>query len=248
MLSSKSKQEESTVLLNNDDGPELAPIGETHKRIFYVRHGEVIPPGGTHGVFYGNLDVPLSPLGELEAQAAGLYLQRYNIDKIASSPLKRARYGAKQVLKNQQENGHQKDIEIYEGFTELDRGEWCGRTKAEIGEELMTRFDNCDESITPKGGESYPALKARVINSRDDLLRTLKTGESAAIVSHLQVTRSVLSDALDIPTNEMVDIKVALASITCIDYCNVSGEATVQFSSFKPQAGLEQANDGGNVV
>ena len=74
-----------------------------------------------------------------------------------------------------------------------------------------------------------------MLNSRDDLLRSLKTGESAAIVSHLQVTRSVLrqimmqinfllfliftSDALDIPTNKMVDIKVALASITCIDYC-----------------------------
>ena len=191
MLSSKSKQEESTVLLNNDDGPELPPIGETHKRIFYVHHGEVIPPGGTHGVFYGNLDVPLSPLGELEAQAAGLYLQQYNIDKIASSPLKRARYGAKQVLKHQ-ENGHEKDIQIYEGFTELDYCEWCGRTKAEIGEELMARFDSCDESITPKGGESYPALKARVLNSRDDLLRSLRIGESAAIVSHLQVIRKFL--------------------------------------------------------
>lgn len=240
-----SKSTEAELLLTNRDGPKLPPIAAS-KRIFYVRHGEVIPPGGAHGVFYGCLDVPLSPLGELEAKAAGMFLQQYNVDKIASSPLKRAMFGANQVLKYQ--NSYEKDIEIYQGFTELDRGEWCGRTKAEIGPDLMARFDNCDETITPKGGESYPALKARVLKSRDELLSSLKTGESAALVSHLQVTRSVLSDALGIPTNKLTEIKVALASITCIDYCDMTGQATVQFSSLKPEAGLEEAKDGGNVV
>ena len=143
-----SKLTEAELLLTNKDGPKLPPISAS-KRIFYVRHGEVIPPGGAHGVFYGCLDVPLSPLGELEAKAAGMFLQQYNVDKIASSPLKRAMFGANQVLKYQ--NSYEKDIEIYQGFTELDRGEWCGRTKAEIGPDLMARFDNCDETITPKG-------------------------------------------------------------------------------------------------
>ena len=52
------------------DAPVLPPIPPTSKRLFLVRHGEVINPGGNRPVYYGALDVPLSPLGEAEAQAA----------------------------------------------------------------------------------------------------------------------------------------------------------------------------------
>lgn len=238
-------------LLKNQ-GPPLPTLPSTSKRIFYVRHGEVIPPGGVHGVFYGCMDVPLSPLGELEAKVAGLYLKQTKLQKIASSPLKRAKFGANELLKYQKQNFEPAyDVEIYQGFTELDRGEWCGKTKIEIGESNLARFDNCDESITPKGGESYPTLKSRVLQARDELLNSMENGQTAALVSHLQVTRSVLSDALDIPTNKMTEMKIKTASITCIDYDYAgenSGKPTVQFSSFKPEVGLEEANDGGNFV
>lgn len=49
-------------------GPDLPPLSSTAKRLFLVRHGEVINPGGEKPVFYGCLDVSLSPLGETEAK------------------------------------------------------------------------------------------------------------------------------------------------------------------------------------
>ena len=229
---------ESTI-----QGPPLPAIEPTSKRLFLVRHGEVINPGGNRPVFYGAMDVPLSELGEAEAKAAAEYLKQFELEYVVCSPLSRAVYGAEQVQNLQQQLSTTNEILTLEGFRELDRGAWCGLTKEEIGAENMAKFDACDESITPEGGESYPFLKERVLKARDVVLEKLTAGNSAAIVSHLQVTRSLLSDALNIPTEEMVNLKVATASVTCIDYNMVDGTQTVHYQSFKPEVGLEASKD-----
>ena len=241
-LLSSSETSEKVVV-----GPELPPIGETSKRLFLVRHGEVINPGGDRAVYYGSMDVPLSPLGEEEAKAAALYLKEFDdIDYVIASPLSRAVFGAKQVIGMQKHLSDKDSIIEMDGFKELDRGSWCGLTKDEIGSEMMARFDACDESVTPEGGESYPFLKDRVLKARDEVLDKLRPGRSAVIVSHLQVTRSMLSDALDIPTAEMANLKVATASVTCIDYDAQTGTQTVRYQSFKPDIGLTKSKDGAN--
>lgn len=232
--------------------PTLPSIATNAKRIFWVRHGEVINPGGPgRSVYYGALDVPLSPLGELEAQAAGIYLKQFALAKVFSSPLQRAVYGGEQVLKLQPNKEEEQPINVVQlaGFTELDRGSWCGLTKEEIGPDQLARFDACDESVTPEGGESYLALKRRVFEARDEALSMLNMAETGCVVSHLQVTRCILSDALGIPTHEMANLGIATASITCIDYI-YSDDGTftqmVHFQSFKPDAGLAQSRDGAN--
>lgn len=231
-------------------GPDLPPLELTSKRLFLVRHGEVINPGGDRAVYYGAMDVPLSPLGEQEAQAAARYLEQFELEYVVSSPLSRAIYGAEQVLVRQQQQQNSQDqlpqMVILDGFTELDRGDWCGKTKEEIGAEFMARFDACDETVTPKGGESYPFLKQRVLEARNKVLDLLSPGRAAVIVSHLQVTRCMLSDALDIPTSEMSKLPVATASITCIDYNTEAKTQTVHFRSFKPDVGLQKSIDGAN--
>mmetsp|Transcript_3045 Transcript_3045/g.4041 ORF Transcript_3045/g.4041 Transcript_3045/m.4041 type:complete len:219 (-) Transcript_3045:216-872(-) len=216
------------------------------KRLFLIRHGEVINPGGDRPVYYGAMDVSLSPLGELEAKVAGQYLKQFDLQLVAASPLSRAIFGANEVLSRQENSEKIDKVKIYQGFTELERGDWRGKTKDEIGSELMRRFDACDESITPKGGESYPTLKKRVLEARDELLDTMECGQSGAVVSHLQVTRCLLSDALTIPTEEMYNFKIATASVACIDYNSDTGEQTVHFQNFKPDAGLERSKDGAN--
>lgn len=172
-----------------------------------------------------------------------MYLSQFDLDLVVSSPLSRAIYGAEQVL------ALQKDTETavvkMEGFKELDRGSWCGKSKEEIGVDTMEKFDACDENVTPEGGESYPVLKKRVLHDRDRVLDRLPAGRAAAIVSHLQVTRSMLSDALSIPTAEMAGLGVATASVTCIDY-GADGTQTVHFQSFKPDVGLAKSKDGAN--
>jgi len=229
---------------SNADITPLCPIPSSSKRLFLVRHGEVINPGGSRPVYYGAMDVSLSPLGESEAKAAAVFLKQFKLQHVASSPLSRAIFGAKQIISEQQlPDEENTDPTIFPGFMELDRGLWCGKTKAEIGSNIMARFDACDESVTPEGGESYPTLKNRVLLARDELLQVTDKGKASAIVSHLQVTRCLLSDALGIPVEKMTELKVATASVTCIDYDFTTGGKTVHFHSFKPNFGLEQSND-----
>lgn len=130
----------------------------------------------TGSIIQGALDVPLSELGQAEARAAGDYLKAFDLEYVACSPLKRAIYGAEQVYERQ--SSQSSDILILEGFKELDRGAWCGKTKAEIGNDMMARFDACDESVTPEGGESFPFLKERVMKARDEVLDKLPAGKA----------------------------------------------------------------------
>jgi len=235
------------VLSDDIVRPELPPIGDSAKRLFLVRHGEVINPGGDRPVYYGAMDVSLSSLGEAEARAAALYLKYYDLDIVVSSPLSRAIFGAEQIVafqKNLPKNDESGAVKM-DGFKELDRGAWCGMTKDEIGSEMMARFDACDESVTPEGGESFRFVKERVSKERDIVLDRLQVGQAAAIVSHLQVTRCILGTALGIPTAEMAGLKIATASVTCIDY-DATGSQTVHFKSFKPDVGLATSIDGAN--
>lgn len=243
------------IMCEVENVPLLDPVPEGYKRIFMVRHGEVINPGGDRPVYYGAMDVSLSPLGELEAIEAASYLSRYHLQHVASSPLSRAKFGARQVLARQQPpknsdidcSNDSNDITILEGFKELDRGSWCGLTKDEIGAENLARFDACDESITPgDGGESYPTLKSRVLQARNELLEMTEPGRASAIVSHLQVTRAMLSEALGLDVTKMAGLQIGTASITCVDYCSVTGKQVVRFQSFKPECGLEESVDGAN--
>jgi broad specificity phosphatase PhoE len=174
---------------------------------------------------------------------------------VFSSPLSRAIYGATSVLEQQQTYEKEQELIILEGFRELDRGVWYGKTKDEIGADLMNRFDACDESVTPEQGESYPFLKRRVLQALEEALVIMQPGQAACVVSHLQVTRSMLSQALGVPVEEMAALAVATASVTCIDYESKSADtgdspeytATVHFQSFKPNVGLEQSKDSVNV-
>jgi broad specificity phosphatase PhoE len=91
--------------------------------------GTVINPGGERSVYYGAMDVPLSPLGEKEAVAAAEYLSQFQLSRIYSSPLSRAVFGAERIAELQPISGV--PMQQLEGFTELDRGDWCGKTKDE---------------------------------------------------------------------------------------------------------------------
>jgi len=59
---------------------------------------------------------------------------------------------------------------ILEEFKELDRGARCGLTIDKIGADPMEKFNACDESVTPDGGDSFHALKNRVLQARDTIL------------------------------------------------------------------------------
>ena len=60
-------------------------------------------------------------------------------------------------------------------------------------------------------------------------------GRASTVVSHLQVTRAILSEAMGMEVKEKAGLKIATASIICecIDYCSTTGIEYVRFQSFK---------------
>lgn len=256
------------VIDTMDTIPNIPPLSKTAKRVYWIRHGEVINPGAgqNKSVFYGSMDVPLSSFGQEEAIAAGKFLSQQDIvgplSNVYSSNLTRAIYGAEQVRIRQhqaQDETSSAPSEVIQvpGFMELNRGEWCGKTIEEIGKEQMDKFNACDESVTPVDGESYRTFNDRVLQARNNIvLRQLEFGQCAAVVSHLQVTRCIVADALQKPLNEVSKISIATASITCIDYeysdvmkgdsIELPKAQTIHFQSYKPDTGLRKSMDGAN--
>ena len=129
-------------------GMSTESIAPSFRRAILVRHGAVdrarAEPALKPGSFYGgNVDVPLSKVGEAEALAAArLIATDYSaqIGTIWSSPMKRARFGARAVgtalAAAAATWSPPLPVEEFEAFREIDRGPigigWTGLTPEEI--------------------------------------------------------------------------------------------------------------------
>ena len=214
------------------------------RRLILVRHGAVnrelanpkIKPGGFYG---GNVDVPLSDIGEAEALAAAKRIAADHfgeVHSIWSSPMRRALFGARAIgtalaVAGGEQPGEEwqppMEIATFEAFREVDRGPigqgWTDMTVEEIeardGPNALEKFSL---ESTPgafrevNGGEGFCDVRLRVLRQRDEMLQALPLGSAGVIVSHMWVTRAIVGEALEEPNPMRVDIPTA--SISVIDY------------------------------
>lgn len=215
------------------------------RRLILVRHGAVdrlraepaLKPGGFYG---GNVDVPLSEVGEKEALAAAKIIANDylgEVQAIWASPMRRALFGARAVgtalavAASESASGSWQppmEIETFEAFREVDRGPigigWTDLTADEIeardGPAAMEKF--ALEMVpgaffSVNGGEGFCDIRSRVLHQRDEMLRTaVPLGGTGVIVSHLWVTRAMVGEAIEEPNPLKVDIPTA--SISIVDY------------------------------
>jgi len=217
----------------------IAPMRDDVRRLILVRHGAVIrekaqpaiKPGGFYG---GNVEVPLSPIGEAEALAAATLIAAQHgseVKRIWSSPMRRALFGARAVgtaiAAAQDLWAPPMDIEIDEAFREVDRGPigigWTNLTPEEIeardGPNAIEKFALEEVSgafRSVNGGEGFCDLRQRVLEKRDLCLSALAPGSAGVIVSHMWVTRAMAGEALG-ESNPM-NVDIPTASVSIIDY------------------------------
>ena len=209
----------------------LPPIPIDAKRLILVRHGAVarelhdppIPPGALYG---GNLEVPLSKQGEAEAVAAADMIGEFaasgeKVQFVASSPMKRALYGADLIAEAiQPHNVGRVDVSTYELLREIERGEWVNLTREQIAErwgaDAFERAALEDDFGHTFGGEGMGDLRDRVLTARDFILKKVRDGGAAVVVSHMWVTRVMVADALGEPS--VLNVDIPTASISVIDY------------------------------
>lgn len=215
------------------------PVSAVLTRLLLVRHGEVIPPAAD--CLYGGMDVPLSDLGRQQAVAAGREAAAHPIERVYTSPLSRAVYGAEQLMAAQRSPPQ---LFTEPNLREIDRGSWGGRPRAEIEAECPGGLDRLkvDEHFAPPDGESPQALRERVREVYRRVIDATPPGGTAAIVSHMHVTRCVVADVLGLPFSRFGELDIPLASSSMVEVDKASGEMSMAWIGRPPDMSEADAN------
>ncbi len=180
-----------------------------------VRHGETAFNRDGKGL--GQADVPLTELGERQAQAVGTAFAAVPVGRILSSPLVRAREVAGAISAT---TGV--PVEIREALTEMDVGETEGLDFAD----MRARFPEFIQlwsgphavDTTLPGGESLRDVADRLAPILSEL-HSLEAGE-VVLVSHNFVLKALLCALLEVPLENFRAFQMDLASITAVTLRN----------------------------
>jgi probable phosphoglycerate mutase len=178
-----------------------------------LRHGQT--PLSSERRFAGTGDIPLTPLGVLQAKAAAAWLAaRGGIDLIVTSPLRRARQTAAEVAA-----AAGTPVQVEPGIGETDFGKWEGLSFAEARDQWPAEMTAwlADPAVAPPGGESFTGTGRRV-NAALDALLAANPGRTLVIVSHVTPIKTLVIRALLAPPAALHRMQLDVASLCEIDW------------------------------
>ncbi|TIH34861.1 histidine phosphatase family protein [Subtercola vilae] len=187
--------------------------------VILVRHGRTT--ANASGVLAGRTaGVRLDKVGVGQAERTGERLATVPLVAVVSSPLERCRQTAKLILDRQ--NGSPL-APIDRGITECDYGQWQGRPLSELSKEpLWSVVQSQPSAAVFPGGESLAAMQARSVAAirRHDAAIEAEYGPGAVwvAVSHGDIIKSILADALGMHLDLFQRINVGPASVSIVRY------------------------------
>ncbi len=157
--------------------------------LYLARHGAT---DDNHARRYlGRRDLPLSAIGQMQAERLAASLRSTQLQRIVSSPLLRARQTAAVIAQ-----GRSVQVEADSRWLELDFGQWDGLTFDEVRDRFpdeQQRWLASPELIAPGHGETLAALRKRVLTAYHSLVSDHPHG-SLMIVTHGGAIRVLLSE------------------------------------------------------
>jgi probable phosphomutase (TIGR03848 family) len=187
--------------------------------VILVRHGRTT--ANATGTLAGRLPgVELDETGVGQAVRTGERLAAVPLAALVTSPLERCRQTAEQIFSHQ---SAQPPRQTEDGVSECDYGEWQGRTLKELAKEPLWKLVQTQPSAAVfPGGESMQAMQARAVAAvrRHDAAVEAEHGAGAvwAVVSHGDIIKSVLADALGMHLDLFQRINVDPASVSIVRY------------------------------
>jgi probable phosphoglycerate mutase len=163
--------------------------------ILLIRHGRTA--WNDAGRIQGRTDVPLSARGRREQRSRAVP-ETFGGAEAWTSPLDRARETAALLSLA----GARADDRL----TEMDFGEWEGRTHAELtagAPEVMRRLEAKGLDMRPPGGETPRQVAARLLDWTDGL-----TADRVIAVTHKGVIRAAFAAATGWDMTRDLDMKV----------------------------------------
>ena len=196
-------------------------------RILLARHGET--PWNAEGRYQGQIDIPLSPVGEAQATALGQRLQDMQIDRAVASPLSRARRTAELALG--EERAWMLDIDP--DLQEIAHGEWEGLLASEIGEKDPARLRAWREepdSVLMPGGESLRQVLDRSWRGLARATEGLGEDDTLLLVAHDAVNRVLLCRILGLPIGKLWTFRQAPTTLNLLEGADLDSLEVVRLN------------------
>jgi probable phosphomutase (TIGR03848 family) len=187
--------------------------------VILVRHGRTT--ANTAGVLAGRTaGVRLDDTGAAQAARTAERLAAVPLAAVVTSPLERCRQTARAILRAQDGTPA---TATERGITECDYGAWQGRSLRELAKEPLWKTVQTQPSAAAfPDGESMAAMQARSVAAvrRLDALYEAEHGAGAVwvAVSHGDIIKSVLADALGMHLDLFQRLQVDPASVSIVRY------------------------------
>ena len=184
--------------------------------VLLVRHG--VTEANRGGVLAGwTPDVHLAEKGRAQADALGARLAPVPIAAVVSSPLERCRETAGAIAAAR--NGSPLAVETDERLGECHYGDWTGQELKKLTKDPLWKVVQAHPSAaTFPGGEALRETQARAVNAIRDWNVRLGTDATYVVVSHGDVIKAVVADALGLHLDLFQRIVADPASLTVIRY------------------------------
>jgi broad specificity phosphatase PhoE len=180
--------------------------------VFLVRHG--VTEWDQEGRVLGQRDLPLTDVGQAQAEAAAELLAGQAIVDVVSSPLLRCVSTAERIAAKHQLQPA-RDIRL----TDFQVGPWAGMTHDEVARDpLYQRFIANPLSEQIPGGETLHDILERALRAMEQAMRSVPAGESIAIVTHAGIIRVLLTHYLGSPPGNYHLLRVNPCSISVLQF------------------------------
>ncbi|WP_159698651.1 MSMEG_4193 family putative phosphomutase [Arthrobacter sp. 18067] len=187
--------------------------------VILVRHGRTT--ANATGVLAGRaVGVSLDQMGREQAALTADRLAAVPVIGVVSSPLERCQQTAQLILARQAGTPY---APVDSDLTECDYGQWQGRALSDLAsEDLWSVVQSQPSAVVFPGGESMAAMQARAVAAirRHDADFEAEYGPGAVwvAVSHGDIIKSILADALGMHLDLFQRISVGPASVSIVNY------------------------------
>jgi probable phosphoglycerate mutase len=207
---------------------EALPKRSSGPRVLLVRHGET--NWNRQGRFQGQIDIPLNEKGHAQAHAAGEFLKTVALDRAYTSSMSRPRQTAEAILKLQ---GALVPMTSCPGLVEIGHGAWEGCLEEEIRAgwpDLLAAWQSLPHTVEMpgEGGETIQQVWDRSVQAFARIVAGLGDGETALVVAHDAVNKTILCHLLGLGPSDIWAVKQGNGGVSVIDYgAGAQGDAVV---------------------
>lgn len=198
-------------------------------RVLLARHGET--PWNAEGRYQGQIDIPLSPVGEKQAALLSERLAEVRITRAVASPLSRARRTAEIALGPARAG----QLLLEPELMEIAHGTWEGKLASEIraedGERLAAWREAPETVLMPgPGGESLPRVLERAWRGFARACEGLGEEDTLLVVAHDAVNRVLLCRLLGIPLRRVWGFRQAPTTLNLLEGPSVEALEVVRLN------------------